>query len=400
MKLNRKYTGAITRTIWLLSLVSLFTDISSEMLYPVMPLYLKSIGFSVVLIGILEGFAEATAGFSKGYFGNLSDVRGKRLPFVQLGYFLSALSKPMMAVFTWPWWVFSARSLDRLGKGLRTGARDALLSSEATSATKGSVFGFHRAMDTLGAAIGPILALTFLYFFPGNYKVLFYLAFVPGLLGVFTTVFVKEKQRETPVHVKKVGFFSFLKYIPQSNPEYRKLLIGLLAFTLFNSSDVFLLLMLKHFGFTDAEMIGAYIFYNLVYAAFAYPLGMLADKIGLKKMFITGLVIFAITYFGMAFATEWLVSYLLFFLYGIYAACTEGVSKAWISNICDKQDTATAIGTYEGLRSVTTMLASSLAGLIWFYFGPETMFMVTAIAVMFVILYFIRVPYIFGNSRF
>ena len=393
MKLNRKYTRSITHTVWILSLVSLFTDISSEMLYPVMPLYLKSIGFSVVLIGILEGFAEATAGFSKGYFGHLSDARRKRLPFVQLGYFFSALSKPMMAVFTWPWWVFSARTLDRLGKGVRTGARDALLSEEASPATKGTVFGFHRAMDTMGAAIGPILALVFLYFFPGNYRVLFYLAFVPGLVGVVTTVFVKEKQKEVPRHVKKVGFFSFLKYIPHSQPEYRKLLIGLLAFTLFNSSDVFLLLMLKHHGFTDVEMIGAYIFYNLVYAAFAYPLGILADRIGLKKMFITGLLIFATTYFGMAFTSGGLLLYLLFFLYGVYAASTEGVSKAWISNICEKQDMATAIGTYEGLRSITTMLASSMAGLIWFYCSPEATFLVTALAIIPVSVFLMSIPY-------
>src|SRR5580692_4278981 len=127
----------ITRTIWLLSFVSLFTDVSSEMLYPVIPIYLRSINFSIFLIGILEGFAEATAGISKGYFGKLSDNSGRRLPFVRLGYSLSALSKPMMALFTFPVWIFSARSLDRLGKGIRTGARDAMLSDEATSETKG-----------------------------------------------------------------------------------------------------------------------------------------------------------------------------------------------------------------------------------------------------------------------
>lgn len=389
----KAYTKAISKTVWILSLVSLFTDISSEMLYPVMPLYLKSIGFSVVLIGILEGFAEATAGFSKGYFGNLSDTKGKRLPFVQLGYFFSALSKPMMALFTWPLWVFSARTLDRLGKGVRTGARDALLSDKARPETKGTVFGFHRAMDTLGAAIGPILALIFLYFYPEKYQTLFYLAFIPGLLSVLTTFLVKERKNKANIQTKKIGFFSFLKYIPKSRPEYKKLLAGLLAFTLFNSSDVFLLLMLKHHGFSDTEMIGAYIFYNLVYAAFAYPLGILADKIGLKKMFITGLVVFAITYYGMAMSNEWLILYVLFFLYGIYAASTEGVSKAWISNICDKKDTATAIGTYEGLRSITTMLASSLAGLIWYYFGPEATFLITATAVLFVILFLLRIPY-------
>ncbi len=358
-----------------------------------MPIYLKSIGFSVVLIGILEGFAEATAGLSKGYFGKLSDLKGKRLPFVRLGYFFSALSKPMIAVFVWPWWIFSARSLDRLGKGIRTGARDALLSDEATPATKGTVFGFHRAMDTLGAAIGPLVALAFLYYYPASYQTLFYLAFIPGMLGVLTTFLIKEKRDKTEIHHQKIHFFSFLKYIPHGKPEYRKLLGGLLAFTLFNSSDVFLLLMLKHYRFSDTAMIGAYIFYNLVYALFAYPAGIVADKIGHKKMFITGLLIFSTVYIGMAFIHQWLLLYMLFFMYGIYAACAEGVSKAWISNVCDKKDTATAIGTYEGLRSLVTMLASSLAGLIWFYGSPEATFALSGFAVAVIAMYFLRLPY-------
>ncbi|MBS1975561.1 MAG: MFS transporter, partial [Bacteroidetes bacterium] len=166
----------ITRTIWLLSLVSLFTDMASEMLYPVMPVYLKSIGFSVLFIGVLEGLAEATAGLSKGYFGRLSDNSGKRVPFVQAGYGLSAIAKPMLALFVYPLWIFFSRTLDRLGKGIRTGARDAILSDEATSETKGKIFGFHRSLDTLGAVIGPLLAVLYLYFFPGHYKSLFLLA--------------------------------------------------------------------------------------------------------------------------------------------------------------------------------------------------------------------------------
>ncbi len=140
----------LTRTIWILSLVSLMTDVASEMLYPVMPVYLRHIGFSIALIGLLEGIAEATAGFSKGYFGNLSDQTGRRLPFVQLGYLLSSIAKPLMVAFTWPVWVFFARTLDRLGKGVRTAARDALLSDEATPATKGKVFGLQDAFPACG----------------------------------------------------------------------------------------------------------------------------------------------------------------------------------------------------------------------------------------------------------
>ena len=183
----------ITKTVWILSLVSLFTDAASEMLYPIMPIYLQSIGFSIVLIGILEGVAEATAGLSKGYFGRLSDVNGKRVPFVQLGYALSAISKPMMAIFVFPLWIFFARTIDRFGKGIRTGARDALLSDEATVETKGRIFGFHRGMDTLGAVIGPSLALVYLYFYPESYKTLFFIAFIPGLLAVISSFYLKEK---------------------------------------------------------------------------------------------------------------------------------------------------------------------------------------------------------------
>src|SRR5574339_622590 len=174
----------INRTVIILSVVSLFADIASEMIYPVVPVYLKEIGFSVLLIGILEGVAEFTAGISKGYFGKRSDEKGIRLPFIQGGYFLSAISKPMMAMLTYPLWIFFARTIDRFGKGLRTAARDALLSKQATKETKARVFGFHRGMDTVGAAIGPMIALSFLYFFPKSYATLFYLAFIPGIISV------------------------------------------------------------------------------------------------------------------------------------------------------------------------------------------------------------------------
>ncbi|ELR70551.1 hypothetical protein C900_03532 [Fulvivirga imtechensis AK7] len=387
----------ISRTVWVLSLVSFFTDISSEMLYPVMPLYLKSIGFSVVLIGVLEGFAEATAGLSKGYFGKLSDVQGKRLPFVQLGYALSAISKPMMAVLTWPWWIFSARTIDRLGKGVRTGARDALLAGEAPGRSRGEVFGFHRTMDTFGAALGPTLALVFLYLNPGSYHMLFYLAFIPGVAGVLGTLAIKEKKINI-VRKKAVSFFSFIRYLPTSSAAYKKLLSGLLVFTLFNSSDVFLLLMLKHHGISDTMLIGMYIFYNLIFAVFAYPLGKVADNIGLKKMFIAGLAFFSIVYFGMAYFKDQEMFFVLFFLYGVYAACTEGVSKAWISNTCKKEDMATAIGTYEAFRSIATLLASSLAGLIWFYVSPKATFITTAVAVSLLIIYFINIEEVHSSA--
>lgn len=378
----------ITKTIWLLSVVSLLTDTASEMLYPIMPLYLKSIGFSIVLIGILEGFAEATAGLSKGYFGKLSDLSGKRVPFVQLGYAFSAISKPMMALFIFPLWIFFARTIDRFGKGIRTGARYALLSDEATRSTKGKVFGFHRSMDTVGAVLGPVLALVYLYFYPQDYKMLFLIAFIPGLFAVLATFYLKEKSTERKQKVK-TSFFSFLSYWRTGPAEYRKLVIGLLVFSLFNSSDMFLLLKVKQAGLDDTLVIGIYIFYNLIYALFALPAGVMADKIGLKTMFIAGLALFSVVYFGMSFSTRLYPFLALFFIYGIYASATEGISKAWISNITDKKDTATAIGTYTGLQSICTLIASSLTGVVWFRFGAAAAFITTATASLLLIIYFL-----------
>lgn len=379
----------ISRAVWILSIISLLTDTASEMLYPVMPIYLKSIGFSIVLIGILEGFAEATAGLSKGYFGKLSDLSGRRVPFVQIGYALSAVSKPIMAFFVFPLWIFFVRTLDRLGKGIRTGARDAILSGEATPETKGKVFGFHRSLDTLGAVIGPSLALLYLYYNPEDYKTLFFIAFVPGLLAVFASFYLKDKNKSKITNKVKTSFFSFLKYWKESLPEYRKLVIGLLVFTVFNSSDVFLLLKAKQAGLDDTAIIGVYIFYNLIYALFAFPIGILADHIGLKSVFIMGLGLFSMVYFGISFNTNFYIFFGLFFLYGVYAAATEGIAKAWISNISDKKDTATAIGTYTGLQSICTMLASSMAGLIWYQFGAGVTFIVTAMGSIFVVIYFL-----------
>jgi MFS family permease len=370
----------ITRTVWILSLVSLFTDMASEMLYPVMPVYLRSIGFSVLLIGVLEGIAEATAGLSKGYFGKRSDLSGKRVPFVQAGYALSALSKPLMAVFVYPLWILAARTIDRLGKGIRTGARDALLSDESTAATKGRIFGFHRSMDTLGAVLGPAVALLFLWFYPGQYRTLFLAAFIPGLLAIAAAFALSEKKRSVvPVNKTPTPFFSFLRYWPQSPPAYRKLVTGLLLFTLFNSSDVFLLLQAKACGLSDVHVIGVYIFYNLVYALAAYPAGILADRIGLKPVFLAGLALFAVVYAGMALTPGLPFVIFLFFLYGLYAAATEGISKAWIANISAKEDTATAIGTFSGLQSLCMLVASSLAGLLWYSFGAPAAFGLTAV---------------------
>lgn len=369
----------LTRTILLVSLVSLFTDIASEMLYPVMPIYLESIGFSVALIGLLEGFAEATAGISKGYFGKLSDRIGQRVPFIRSGYIMSAISKPMMAMFALPLWIFGARFLDRLGKGVRTASRDALLSDEATPETKGKVFGFHRGMDTLGAALGPLMALLFLAALPGHYRLLFILAFIPGVIAVSLTFLVKESKGTVKPKQNTSGkhFFSFLSYWKVASPSFRTLVPILLLFTLFNSSDVFLLLKIKQAGLSDLYMIGIYIFYNLIYALAAWPMGILADKLGMKRVLTFGLLLFAGAYLGMPFAGKLWQFGILFGVYALYAASTEGVSKAWITNLCRKEDSATAIGFFTALSSVATLLASITAGVIWEKVSPGAVFAIS-----------------------
>jgi MFS family permease len=382
----------LTRGIWILSFVSLFTDVASEMLYPIMPVYLKTIGFTALWIGLLEGFAEFIVGLSKGYFGQLSDEKGSRLPFVRLGYSLSAISKPLMALFIQPLGIFFARFTDRLGKGIRTGARDAMLSDQCTKENKGKVFGFHRALDTVGAAIGPIIALIYLKFHPGEYRNLFLIAFIPGVLAISLTFLLKEKKNsiEKPV-LEKRSFFSYMGYWKVAGDEYKKVVAGLLLFALFNSSDAFLLLMVKESGLTDTEVITAYIFYNLVYALFSYPAGMLADKIGMKAMLIVGLLLFVIVYGGMSFADSTLMIYGLFFLYGIYASCTEGISKAWIARLSPKNETATAIGFHASATSILTMAASGIAGLLWVMFNPVFTFFFAAAGVLMTSLYFLLV---------
>ena len=378
----------INRTVFLLSLVSLFTDMASEMLYPVMPVYLREIGFSFLGIGILEGCAEAVAGLSKSYFGGLSDRSGKRLPFVQWGYALSAFSKPIMAMLTNAWWIFGARTMDRLGKGLRTGARDAMLSDEASPSNKATVFGFHRSMDTFGAVLGPSIALVFLYFYPGQYKWLFYLAFFPGMVAILSTMLISPKVT-VPKEGKTVSLLEAFHFWKKSKREYRVLVRGLLLFALFNSSDLLLLLKIKESGYSDMMVIGVYIFYNLVYALMAWPLGRLADNLGLKKIFIAGLIFFMITYLGFAINHSLAGFIGLFISYGLYAAATEGIGKAWITNTVPAAETATAIGTYSGFQSIAALFASSFAGWLWYTSGPAVAFFSSGLVTLVVIVYFL-----------
>lgn len=377
-----------TRTVWILCFVSLFNDIASEMLYPILPVYLKNIGFSIFLIGLLEGLADVTSGLSKGYFGKLSDASGKRLIFIQSGYFLSALAKPMMAIFVYPVWIFLSRTLDRFGKGLRTSARDAMLSGETTKENKGKVFGMHRAMDTAGAFIGPIFALVYLYYRPDDYTTMFFIAFVPGMVGLLLTFLIKEKKIIPSVEKVNYNFLSFLKYWKNSPAEYKKIVIGFLFFALMNSSDIFLLLKIKSLGYADTYVIGAYIFYNFIYAITSYPIGILADKLGMKKVFIAGMILFSVVYFIMSMELSFIFIVIAFIIYGVFAASTEGISKAWITNLVPQNQTGTALGFFLSFNSIFAMLASALAGLLWSSFTPGITFAFSASGAFLTAVYF------------
>ena len=380
----------LTRAVWIVSIISLLTDTASEMLYPVMPVYLRSIGFSIVLIGILEGFAEATAGLSKGFFGSWSDALGRRVPFVKLGYALSALSKPMMAMFIQPAWIFVARTMDRFGKGIRTAPRDAILAAESRPDTRARVFGFHRSMDTIGAVAGPLIALLYLHFHPGDYRTLFFIAFAPGLLAVLTTFLLRERP-VTMSDAARTNPFAFLNYWRIAPASYKKLAAGLLFFALFNSSDVFLLLKAKESGLDDQSVIGHYILFNLSYVLSAFPLGMLADRLGYKRILLTGLLVFSVVYAGLATLSGTWVT-VLFILYGFYWGATEGISRAWISTISDQRYTATALGNFAGMQSLCSLVASSLTGVLWFSFGGSATFLVTAGATVVAAIYLAFIP--------
>ena len=253
-------------------------------------------------------------------------------------------------------------------------------------------------MDTIGAAVGPVLALIFLFFYPGSYTTLFYLAFIPGILSVLLIFLLKEKRN--PVSTLGRGnFFSFFGYWKIAGPEYRKLVPALLVFALFNSSDVFLLLLTKSsigsdrvtiagtFFNADSITIAAYIFYNLVYALAAYPMGSMADKLGFRKTVLLGFFLFAVVYGGFAASPSITLIFVLFAIYGVYAAATEGVIKAWITNLSGKENTATAIGFYSSCESISAFFASLIAGAIWTGWGSSASFLISSLIAIVICIY-------------
>ena len=385
----------LPRAVWVLGFVSLFVDLSSEMLYPILPLYLAgTLGAPFALIGFIEGLAEVTAGLSKGYFGGLSDRWRRRKAFVVGGYALSALSKPVPGVWAaWPG-VLVSRVTDRVGKGVRSAPRDALLAAYATPATRGRVFGLHRAMDTLGAALGPAVALAWLAARPGDYRPLFFLAFVPAAVGAALTLFVREQAPGAAPPPRRSSLLAFWR---EATPEYRRLLAWLVGFALVNSSDVFLILKAREALGDQLALVG-YIFYNLVFAAAAYPAGDLSDRWGRRPTLVLGLGLYAAAYLGFALTGAVLpatpaVFGGLFVLYGLYAAATEGVAKAWLADLAPRDETrGRAMGLHAAATSLAALVASTGAGLLWSGVGPAAPFAVAAAVALVVALGLARTP--------
>jgi MFS family permease len=365
----------IPRQVILLGLISLFTDMASEMLYPVTPIFLSGVlGASMAIIGLIEGLAELTSGFLKGYFGFLSDKIGKRSVFVVLGYSLSALSKPLPGLFPNTITVLFSRVTDRIGKGIRTSPRDALLGSYSDSSNSGSIFGFHRGMDTLGAVFGPLIALLLLNIYSSNFRLVFLIAFIPSLAAIAVSFFIKDRKIEAKPKERKLFPVRFWKEAPK---DYKMLTILFTLFSLVNSSDVFLILRSKDISHSNTSAILVYVFYNLIYASASYPAGIFADKFGKKNIFIVGLLIFSGVYIGFGSSSGIGVIWVLFFFYGIYAAFSEGILKAWVSDLVPDNKRASAIGLITMLSSFAIMLGSVLTGILWDKFGAVVPFLLS-----------------------
>ena len=366
---------SIPKQVVILGLVSLFTDIASEMLYPVTPIFLTAVlGSSMAVVGIIEGIAEITAGLLKGYAGNLSDKIGKRSIFVVIGYSLSALAKPLPGIFPNISNVVISRTTDRVGKGIRTAPRDALLGSYSEG-NSGAIFGFHRGMDTLGAAIGPLAAILLLYLYPENFQLIFLAAFIPSIVAVTFTFLVKDRSLTR----KNKSHLNYAKFWKSAPKQYKVLLVLIVTFSFVNSSDVFLILKSKYISGSDTLAIFGYVFYNLIYAGASYPFGKLSDRFGKNLIFGIGLLIFSLIYFGFALSTEMVFIWILFALYGIYSASTEGISKAWISDLVPDEMRGSAIGLITMLSSFSIMLGSFTAGVLWDSFGSTIPFLLSAV---------------------
>lgn len=362
-------------SIILLGLVSFFTDVSSEMLYPLIPLFLTAqLGATPAIVGIIEGIAESLSSLLKVFSGYWSDKTVKRKPLALGGYSLSGLGKIFILFATaWPL-VFWGRILDRFGKGIRTAPRDALIAEACPEGKYGAGFGLHRAMDTMGAVIGVLIAYIILSHQTENYRQVFLFALIPAFIGVMVLFLVKEKKNRCDYVVKKFSLASWRDLESKIKGFY----VIIFLFALGNSSNHFLLLRAYDYGFNSQTVLLLYLVYNTVYALSSYPAGRLSDFIGRRTVLVAGYLFYGLIYLGFAFAAKSAYFWYLFGAYGFYAAFTEGVEKAFIAEIAPKDQRATFLGLHATLVGIGLLPASILAGFFWTAFGPQAPFFLGA----------------------
>jgi MFS family permease len=372
----------IPANVKFLGLVSLLNDIASEIIYPLLPVFLNTyIGIGTAFIGLIEGIAESTASILKLFSGWLSDKLGKRKSLAVIGYTLASVIRPFIAFATAGWQVILLRFLDRVGKGIRTAPRDALISDSTPKEHTGRAFGFHRSLDHLGAIIGPVLTIGLISIFDNDLRKVFLTASIPGLFVIFfISFFVKEKQPSGDL--KAAPKFS-LKIFDRN---FKNLLIAISIFTLGNSSDAFLLLKAKECGVSLALLPMLWIVLHIVKFSTSYPSGILSDKIGRKPTIISGWIIYFIVYFLMGFAgQEWHI-WVLFAVYGLFYGLTEGVEKAFISDMVPEKIRGSAFGVYNFAIGIFALPSSLLFGIVWESAGSLYAFVMGSILAFFSIL--------------
>ena len=370
----------LTRNVRVLSAVSFLQDAASELLYPLLPIYLTVfLGAPPAVVGAIEGVAEGAASLTKLAAGPLGDRFAKR-PLIATGYGMAALGKVMVAAFAaWPG-VLAGRVVDRLGKGIRGAPRDALLVVGVDVSARGRVFGFHRAMDTLGAVVGPLLGLAGYELLDHQIAPLLWVAVVPAVLSAALVVLVKEPRRA--VAAVRSGLFSRVRDLPGG---YWRVSALLVAFAVVNFPDALLLLRLNEIGFSVPEVILAYVGYNAVYALSSYPAGLLADRIPRPAVFGVGLVFFAVGYLGLGLTEDPLAAWLLIGAYGLFTGCTDGVGKAWISSLVGADVQSSAQGVFQGANGFAVMLAGIWAGLAWGADGTVPLLISGAVGAVFAV---------------